>query len=352
MNIDQMKLETEAISSGQRTIIVNHVGVPCVMNRFSKMKNSQLYADGDENIHPAFIVGEETDPGFYFGSFQMSVLNGAACSVPLVTPKVSINFDTAFNYCVAAGQSKNNEQFHLATRAEWAVVSMLSFMYGTLPHGNSNFGCDNAYSYEAGQEATSGSDGTHLVLTGSGPATWSHNHTIGGVYDMKGNCYEWQGGLRLNNGEINIMVDNIAANAVSHAAASTYWKAIMPDGSLVDPGTDGTLHFTTAGVISTASDDIDTDAGHGFKWTAITIADGVTIPAIMYELMLAPIAAHNTADATADMGVNLHGERLPIAGGSWHNRGTASVRRLYMHYPRSYVFDNVGARLACRMKVA
>lgn len=70
---------------------------------------------------------------------------------------------------------------------------------------------------------------TARCLTGSGPVTWAHDHTNAGIMDMKGNVWEWQDGLRLNNGEINIVANNNAAlgEDCDTSANSTLWKAKM-----------------------------------------------------------------------------------------------------------------------------
>ncbi len=75
------------------------------------------------------------------------------------------------------------------------------------------------------------------------PVSWSDNWQEDGIWDLNGNVYEWQGGYRTVDGEIQIIPDNNAAKQISQGSESTLWKAIMPDGSLVDPGTPGTLKW-------------------------------------------------------------------------------------------------------------
>ena len=87
-----------------------------------------------------------------------------------------------------------------------------------------------------------GSHGGGRTATGSGPVTWNHDHSAAGIADLCGNCWEWVSGARLVNGEIQIIpYGNSMKSDCSMGADSTEWKAIMPDGRLVEPGTAGTL---------------------------------------------------------------------------------------------------------------
>ena len=65
----------------------------------------------------------------------------------------------------------------------------------------------------ASTAATRGRAGDPATLTGSGPARWRHDHTAHGIADLCGNLWEWQAGLRLVDGEIQIIPDNDAVQA-------------------------------------------------------------------------------------------------------------------------------------------
>lgn len=75
------------------------------------------------------------------------------------------------------------------------------------------------------------------TLTGSGQPTWYHNHDMSGIADINGNLWEWTGGLRLMDGEIQIIpYGNSMKLDCDMSAESTLWKAIKPDGTLVRAG--------------------------------------------------------------------------------------------------------------------
>ena len=92
--------------------------------------------------------------------------------------------------------------------------------------------------------------GTGRTLTGSGPVEWRHNGKENGIADLSGNVWEWNSGMRIFNGEIQVIADNNAANhTIDLGATSTQWKAIDGEtGNLVTPDGAG----TTVGTIKYA----------------------------------------------------------------------------------------------------
>lgn len=64
--------------------------------------------------------------------------------------------------------------------------------------------------------------GSARTLTGSGPVQWRHNGKENGIADLSGNVWEWNSGMRIFNGEIQIIENNNAAkSAINLGAAST-----------------------------------------------------------------------------------------------------------------------------------
>jgi formylglycine-generating enzyme required for sulfatase activity len=96
---------------------------------------------------------------------------------------------------------------------EWGLLANISLKNGTLPHGNTNSGSYHADGTEKGENYDGGYGKT---LTGSGPATWTHNHTPEGVHDLCGNVWEMLRGLRLMTGELQVIKDNDAASTSTH----------------------------------------------------------------------------------------------------------------------------------------
>lgn len=93
------------------------------------------------------------------------------------------------------------------TAAEWGFLANLSLKLGTLPHGNTDYGAWHGDHKEHGQKAPN----SNRTLTGTGPETWTHDHTKTGVHDLCGNIWEVLAGLRIKNGVLMVAANNDAA---------------------------------------------------------------------------------------------------------------------------------------------
>lgn len=344
-NYDQMAAAVSELSGGKNVVLLDDIGMPSIYVRIPKGKNSELVTGLTENIHPAFSVDSVEKAAFYFSKYQNIIENGRAYSLAHRDPKVSINFDTARKACEAKGAG-----FHLSTMAEWSYLALWSRKNGTMPRGNNNYGRDVSYTHEKGEETSKDSGKTARIFTGSGPVTWNHNHQADGICDMNGNVWEWNAGMRLVNGEIQVIPYNNAAlgSECDMSDTSTLWKAIKADGSLVAPGTAGTLKWDwVSGKIQLTSGAITytTDTGVGGQYKDMTLASGLTAPELAKILLLYP------DEPSGDYGGDYHwfnpvGERLPLCGGYWNYGASAGVFGLYLGHPRSNASWSIGFRSA------
>jgi hypothetical protein len=216
---------------------------------------------------------------------------------------------------------------------------------GYQPRGNTNWGRAYDRTLEVGTRPEAFNPGVvsghGRTFTGSGPNTWKHNGMEFGIADLVGNVWEWCSGMRLNAGEIQIIPNNdIAAStsAIDNSASSTLWRAILADGSLVAPGTAGTLKLhSTAPFLRTT-----TNGGSisSFTWNNVT-AD-VTVPDLLKQLALFP----NTSSHIGSLWFNATTERLPIRGGSRINAANAGLSALFLTGARSDVSTGFGFRPA------
>ena len=358
---DPLRAGVEAATGGKVTVMYDNKGYPSYMvitPRFNLQDIDPILGSG---VHPAFIVNGVEKSEIYIGQYQAIVADGRAISIPGQDPATHLNFDQARAFCAAKGAG-----WHLMTNAEYAAIALWCWKNGFMPRGNNNFGRDHLAPHETGRRrdglAPGAATGAARTLTGSGPASWRHDNTFTGIADLNGNLWEWAGGMRLTNGEIQVLENNNAAdNTKDQSAASTLWRAILAsNGSLVSPGTAGTCKYDsvnagTAGqvgparlntVITNSNAPASGDDGHTFNtFQSLTAATGITPPAILRALGLFPIATTGLGDD--GMWMRNYNERLPLRGGDWSYASLAGVFALNLSHLRSYVYASVGFRPAC-----
>lgn len=338
MSYDMLKLAVEGLSGGKNTIILDDRGMPSFMVRIPKFKRSDVIEGATQNTHDAFIVDSVEKDLILVSKYQNIVKGDRAYSLPLQDPRHTVNFDQAKQFCENKGPG-----WHLMTNAERAALALWSKKNQTMPRGNNNYGSDHSAPHEKGIQTSISEDKTGRVATGSGPASWTHDGTTDGIYDLNGNVWEWLGGMRLVDGEIQIIPYNNAAMQVNQGVASTLWKAIMPDGELVAPGTSGTLKYdyTTDIVLNT----VITNPKSTYKpFENLQANSGVDIPEILKSLALFP---QDNSDHGGDrLYINNEGERLPFFGGRWSSTSDAGVFYLHLYYSRSAAAAFLGLRSA------
>lgn len=349
-NYDQMAAAVSELSGGKNVVLLDDIGLPSIYVRIPKGKNSELVSGLSENFHPAFSVesgdAQVEKSAFYYSKYHNIIMQNRAYSLAHRDPAAFINFDTARQACEAKGSG-----FHLATMAEWAYIALWCRKNGTMPRGNNNYGKDVTYTYEHGEESSQDSGKTGRVFTGSGPVTWNHNWQTDGICDLNGNVWEWNGGMRMVDGEIQIIPYNNAAlgSDCDQSATSTLWKAIAADGTLVEPGTSGTLKWDWVSSkiqLTTGALTYTTDTGVGGQYKDMTLNSALTAaPELAKILLLYP------DEPSGDYGGDYHwfnptGERLPICGGSWSYGSSAGVFSLTLGNPRSHAGWDLGFRSA------
>lgn len=342
-NFDDLKLSIEALSGGKNTVLFDDLGMPSVMVPFPKLKMSDLIAGGSENIHPAFSVDGVEKSVIYVSKYQNIVLNERGYSLPMRDPRASLNFDQAVAYCRNKGKGWSLTPYSL-----WSAIALWCRKNGTMPRGNNNYGADHAYGHEKGVPTYYESGKIARCATGSGPNTWNHNWMPDGIADLNGNVWEWCAGMRLMNGEIQIIpYANCMAADASMGASSTLWKAIAADGTLVEPGTAGTLKYNyVSGHIQLTSGDITPeDTWRGDTYQNMTLDSALTVPEIAKALLIYPDEPGGDYGGDGHY-MNNSGERLPICGGRWGNTSCAGVFSVDLDNPRSNSGASIGFRSA------
>lgn len=342
-NFDDFKLAVEALSGGNNTVLLDDLGMPSVVVPFPKLKYSDVIEGGTQEALPAFIVEGQEKEIIYVSKYLNVIVNDRAYSLPMKDPAASLNFDRALTVCRNKGAG-----WHLNTNALWAAIALWCKKNGTMPHGNSNYGADAGHPHERAVPSSplDGSGRVCRTATGSGPATWYHNYNMSGIADLNGNVWEWLGGLRLVDGEIQIIP---YGNAMKHdcnmGATSTEWKAVKMDGTLVTPGAADTLKLDWAASKITLAKEVTTraDAARSTNFEALGLASGVTAPPLFTALGLFPNGTGYEGD---NVWMNNSGERLPVRGGGWNYGASTGVFALALVNPRSHVDGDVGFRSA------
>lgn len=342
-NFDDLQGAVAQFGAGNK-VIYDDTGMPSIMVGVPKMKYSDIITGGTDEVLPFWIVDGEEKNTIWVSKFANIVENDRAYSLGMKLPKNYITFDQALAAC-----RKKGNGWHLNQTGVFACLNLLSQKMGTVPHGNTNYGKNYYKPYEKGIQPQGEANRT---LTGSGEPTWYHNHDTSGIADLCGNVWEWTGGLRLMDGEIQIIpYGNCMKLDCDMTAGSTLWKAIMPDGTLVEPGTagtlkiDGTTSSNLAGRINTSVTVQTTDSnniGNAFK--NLVAADGVSIPKLLIALGLFP---EESATYGGDyFYARNNGERLPIRGSAFYHAPYSGPSALGLNRVRSHSNGLIGFRSA------
>lgn len=365
-NYDLSSLALQSVCPNN-VIKVDDSDLPSVLVYIPKFKNSDVLTGGNSATHPAFIVNGSEIPGFYYSKYQNVVhttklTDGdvtAAYSLPGEDPAVNINFDTSRARCEAKGAG-----WHLSTNAEWAAIALWCKKNGFLPYGNNNYGKDTRESNYKAIPTSTDSGKTGRVATGTGPLTWSHDKTLSGIWDMNGNVWEWQGGIRFVWGELQILANNDAADPDNpQNETSVCWKAInAADGSLVEPechvsdtsaklsGSTIKLDYVSGAWVYTTTVTSSADQSRSCLFAKVTAAAAVGAAAkvLLRSLALLPDEGATEADYEGDYYWLNNGvaERCVLRGGHWGNGAYAGVFYFNGYRSRAGVYTSVGFRSA------
>lgn len=341
-NFDDLSMAVASFG-GNNAVKFDDLGMPSIMVGIPKMKYSDLITGGTQEVLPWWKIDGVEKEVIWVSKYINTVVNDRAYSLALKDPKAYIDFDTALAVCRRKG-----EGWHLNQNGVFAAINLWCQRNGFIPRGNTNWDRSYVKAYEKGINTyIDGSHGGGRTATGSGPVTWNHDGTPAGIADLCGNCWEWVSGMRIVNGEIQIIpYGNAMKSDCNMGANSTEWKAIKPDGSLVAPGTSGTLHYDVQSgkiVINTAT---NSTFNTNIPFGSLVAQSGVTIPQIAIAAGLIKDSADNYGTSGHQQYINTDGERLPFRGSGFSNASNGGGAALGLHNARSHVGSYVSFRSA------
>lgn len=340
---NDLRASVEAATGGRVTVLYTEKGQPSYMYKVPRFNREDIDPGLGAGAHPMFVMDGVEKNHRYIGVFPGTVRNGELISLPGVDPEASRNIDDFLGLARANGPG-----WGLMTNTDWAGLSHWCWANGFLPRGNTNHGRSHEQRFETATRqdgaAPGLSSGTARTLAGSGPASWRHDNTPWGIADLCGNVWEWSPGMRLVDGEVQVIKDNDAAlGEIDLSEASSMWRAIDGEtGNLVAPGTSTAVKLASSGtdnytlVISSGSD-IESMTNPG--------SSPVSAAAIE-KLKLYGVYPVGEGLGGAGLWHNLDGERVPRRGGGWNIGSRAGVFALILINSRAYAYSSNGARPA------
>lgn len=350
--------------------------------KFPKMKSSELVSGLPAFSHPAFIINGAEQDYILLGKYPCGTDSEASpklISAPNIEPAYWMYASDMYLAIRRAGSGISG-----MTIADYGFIKLLAQKMGWTNRGNNYYGVSSldgiawnmntnyavgvyryyrGWKYKCLQAHTSSvayrpdmapayweklnfvggmTNGkieledrqtSYHTLNGTGPKEWYLGNDLASMADLVGNVGEMQYGYRLVNNEIQIMQNNDAADPSAYIIGdSAAWKAIMPNAinesyTLVEPGTEGTLHWNWTGSaiqLDTQCDDTSNERRETFFKDITAHPTRLPyVPVIMKLLGLFPTDANDTTPGMVSI-IMTDSDQAHYAwrGGSYLNYGT------------------------------
>ena len=303
-----LKETVERCSNGANTVLFDAKGLPSVMVIVPAIRGSEM-PEGihRKGVHPAFRVGKRTIRRVYVSKYINCLADGTAVSLPMSEPARVPCFDEAVKRLRGKGAG-----WMLMPVSLRAAILLRGLARGRLISGNTDHGQDYYQRRETGVLTESGT-----VLTGSGPAGWTHNGRRDGIWDLVGNLNEWDSGLRLMDGEIQLMDTEAMMNPeCDYGKNSPLWHALDERGEAAAPGAPGTLRFDGEDGKILVTKEARSERVGNCAFRDVEMAPGLRAPEPLKLLGLLPPLS-GLSERLGWRWISTAGEALPLSGGAF-----------------------------------
>ncbi|OHT24792.1 hypothetical protein A3Q29_03585 [Providencia stuartii] len=356
---DPLRQQVEKQSNGQRTIIYSPKGQPNYVFIVPRFNLETIDKNLGSGIHPAFIVNNKAIDAFFYSCYSASLRDGELVSQPNQIP--ACNLDLLQFQSLA---KKSGQGCHISTNAQWCALTALVNQNNYIVQGNTDYGrnylnIDESRSRIDGL-AIGSSEGTPTTRTETQWKSWHHNHQLTGISDLVGNLWEWQTGVRLHAGEIQVIPNNDAA--ILSGDSILDWCAIdMNTGKYITINSPNSAKYDSpiakldgnAGspvisqnILNFNGDPTDSSYPAGLLDSPFRLVDTANqehIPSLLKVLGLAPYQNKQVDD---QIYLRNYGERALMRGGAWYSQASAGIDALCLSHTAKHRSMTVGARTA------
>ncbi|QXO63724.1 MULTISPECIES: hypothetical protein [Morganella] len=348
---DALRAKTEKESLGRRTVIYSAKGQPNFMY--------QICRDDLSAPHPAFCVNGQIIDAFFYACYPGSLYDGELISQPGKAPACHLNLP---EFRLLAQQT--GPGFHLSSNAEWAALMHCIDQQNVIPDGNTDYGRSlrhpEQHAVRIDGKPAGDLSGEANTLTGSSHPDWYHNQQLTGISDLCGNLWEWQTGVRLMAGEIQLVRDNDIS--VLPADAPLLWQSVnMQSGQYCEPGIHATAKYDSPSACLTGNggtpllsgnitcyngDPGDNSYPPGLldgPFFSMETTDNLPAPHLLQLNGLAPYEERPRSD---QIYLRNYGERALMRGGAWYSQEFSGISAFCLSHTALHRSATVGGRTA------